>query len=326
MTMVTEGGITSDESTVADPVSVRISVIIPVKSDLRLRDCLDALAHQSLDPSAYEVIVVDDAGDAVTQELVRAASARYLDKAGGAYAARVSGSAAARAPVLAFTDADAVVPRGWLAEIDALFRDAACQAVTGPSSSASDAPVARWIQSVEDGRWERLVGVEDHAVVETRNFAIRREILERVPFDPAFRQAGDLDLGIRLRQAGVRIRVVAALRVAHDHPTSLRVLVAREIRRGRGLTRLERKHGTSRPPQGDRPLTVAGRDLKSGLLGLARRPGWRWIPAGAAALAIATLMPVTWVLARVPPADAAGRRTFIALERAALLFGRAQDP
>jgi hypothetical protein len=124
----------------------------------------------------------------------------------------------------------------------------------------------------------------------------------------------------------VRIRLIDALRVAHEHPESLRALVAREIRRGRGLRRLERNHGTSRPPQGDRPLTVAGIDVKTGLLGLARRPALRWIPAAAAVLAIAMFLPLTWVLARVPYADVLGRRTFTALERASLLLGRTQGP
>lgn len=301
-------------------------MIIPVRTDPRLEACLESLAHQSLGSRSFEVIVVDDARDAATEKLALAAGARYVSKAGGAYSARAAGAAAARATVLAFTDADVVVPPGWLAEIDALFRDETCQAVTGPSSSASDSPVARWVQAVDEGRWERLRGVDDHAVVETRNFAIRRAILEAVPFDPAFRQAGDLDLGIRLRQAGVRIRLVDALRVAHEHPGSLRVLVAREIRRGRGVTRLERKHGTSRPPQGDRPLKVAGVDLKTAVLSLARRRGWRWIVVGGTAVGIVTLLPLTALLARLRAAQTVGGRTFILLERASLLLGRALGP
>jgi hypothetical protein len=116
------------------------------------------------------------------------------------------------------------------------------------------------------------------------------------------------------------------MRVAHQHPESLRALVVREIRRGRGLARLERKHGTIRPSQGERPLRVAGIDIKAPLLGLARRPGWRLIPAAAAGLAISLLLPVTWMLARLPGADGLGRRTFNILERASLLLGRAQGP
>src|SRR6186997_3224203 len=195
MTTVTVGGM-SNESRVEDPDSVRISVIVPVRTDPRLRACLESLARQSLERDAFEVIVVDDAQDAATERLALAAGARYVSSPGGAYAARIAGTEAARGPVLAFTDADAVVPPGWLATIDALFADETCQAVTGPSSSASDSPIARWVQAVDEGRWERLQGIDDHAVVETRNFAIRREILEAIPFDPAFRQAGDLDLGI----------------------------------------------------------------------------------------------------------------------------------
>jgi glycosyltransferase involved in cell wall biosynthesis len=323
---VTLDGMSNEESAAPDPGPIRVSVIIPVRTDPRLGACLESLAHQSLDRGAFEVIVVDDARDAATQQLAVAAGARYLATTGGAYAARVAGTAAARASVLAFTDADVVVPRGWLAEIDAQFLDETCQAVTGPSSSASPSPVARWVQAVDEERWDRLRGVVDPAVVETRNFAIRREILEAIPFDPAFRQAGDLDLGIRLREAGVRIRLVDALRVTHDHPASLRILVGREIRRGRGLTRLERKHGTSRPPQGDRPFKVGSLDLKTGVLGLARRRGWRWLVVVGTAVSIVISLPLTALLARIPAAHAVGGRTFIVLERASLLLGRALGP
>jgi glycosyltransferase involved in cell wall biosynthesis len=301
-------------------------VIIPVRADPRLDACLGSLSRQSLESAAYELIVVDGAHDDATRQLAAANGARYAVQSGGAYASRNAGAALARGSVAAFTDADVIVPPDWLATIDALFRDDTCLAVTGPSSSVSNTPVARWIQAVDDGRWERLRGTDDHAVIDTRNLALRREILERVPFDPTFRQAGDLDLGLRLHQAGVRVRIVEGLRVAHHHPDSLRALVAREVRRGRGLARLDRKHGITRPSQGERPLRLVGIDLKARLLGLARRPGWRVIPAAAAGLAIAALLPVTWLLARLPRADDLGHRTFTALERAALLYGRATFP
>jgi glycosyltransferase involved in cell wall biosynthesis len=315
-----------DDTREPGAVSVRISVIIPVRSDPQLEACLGSLARQTLEGAAYELIVVDGAHDDATSRLAAATGARHVVQSGGAYASRNAGAELARGGVLAFTDSDVIVPPDWLADIDALFRDEACQAVTGPSSSLSDTPLARWIQAVDDGRWERLRGTNDHAVIDTRNFAIRREILERVPFDASFRQAGDLDLGLRLHQSGVQVRIVEGLRVAHHHPDSLRALVAREIRRGRGLARLDHKHGIARPSQGERPLRVAGIDLKARLLRLARRPGWRVIPAAAAGLAIAALLPVTWVLARLPGADRLGQRTFIALERAALLYGRATAP
>src|SRR5262245_22529447 len=144
MTTVTLGGMTERESRGPRPApvsSIRLSVIIPVSTDPRLADCLRSLEAQTLDRAAFEVIVVDQAASAGTQGLVEALGFGYARAAGGAYAARLAGTAIARAPVLVFTDSDVIVPPGWLAEIDALFRDDARVAVTGPSASATDGRV-----------------------------------------------------------------------------------------------------------------------------------------------------------------------------------------
>lgn len=331
MTTVTLGGMSTAESTeTAEAVeeSPRLSVIIPVNDDPRLGACLASLAGQTLERSAFEIIVVGEGSSDATRRLVSDVGGRHAFHAGGAYAARAAGARLARGRVLAFTDADTILSPEWLAVIDLAFRDEACLAVTGPSSSASSTRVASWVQSVDEDRWERLRAQPDHAVVETRNFAIRREVLERVPFDPAFRQAGDLDIGIRLRKAGVRIQVLEALRLTHQHPESLVGLVRRGIRRGRGLARLDRKHGPGRHAQGERPLSIAGLDVKAALLGMSRLPGWRWLVAGGAAAGIVGALPVTALLARLPgrAADAIGERTFVVLERSSLLLGRALGP
>jgi glycosyltransferase involved in cell wall biosynthesis len=305
---------------------VRLSVVIPVRDDPRLGACLDSLASQSLDRTAFEVLVVDEAGAPGTRTLVERAGARYVVARGGAYAARIAGVAAARGAVLAFTDSDVTLPRDWLATIDELFRDPACDVATGPSASSSASRIAGWIQDIDDSRWVRAAAAPDHAIVETRNLAVRREVLRQVPFDLAFRNAGDLDLGIRLRRAGYSIRVVDAMRVVHGHPESLPALVRREVRRGRGLAQLDRKHGRIELSLGERPLRIAGLDLKARLLALSRRRRLRWLPAIAAAAGIALLLPPTWLLVRLPRGGGLGRPVFNALERSALLLGRCLGP
>lgn len=305
---------------------MRLSVIIPVRDDPRLGACLDSLASQSLDRTAFEVIVVEEADRPATRTLVERFGGRFVVASGGAYAGRVAGVERAAGEVLAFTDSDVTLPEGWLATIDELFRDPACEVATGPSSSSSPSRIAGWIQDIDEDRWVRAAAAPDHAVVETRNLAARREVLRQVPFDPAFRNAGDLDLGIRLRGAGYPIRVVEAMRVAHRHPESLAALVRREVRRGRGLAQLDRKHRRIERSLGERPLRIAGLDLKARLLALSRRPRLRWIPAVASGAGIALLLPVTWLLARVPGAGGPGKPVFNALERSSLLLGRCLGP
>ncbi|MEM8761253.1 MAG: glycosyltransferase family A protein, partial [Pseudomonadota bacterium] len=95
-----------------------ISVIIPVFNDAGgLARCLDALARQT-DAAPFEVIVVDNGSDPPLDPATLPAlpSLRLIrETAPGSYAARNAGIAAARAAILAFTDADCRPRPDWLA-------------------------------------------------------------------------------------------------------------------------------------------------------------------------------------------------------------------
>jgi len=102
----------------------KISVVIPTyKRPQLLVNCLDALASQTLDMAAFEVIVVSDGPDRRTRDATTqwhsthpSMNFRYLatlTKKGPA-AARNMGWMAAKAPLIAFTDDDCLPEPGWL--------------------------------------------------------------------------------------------------------------------------------------------------------------------------------------------------------------------
>jgi len=113
-------------------MSVRVSVVVPTyrRPDL-LRRCLAALAAQDLSPTAYEVIVADDAASPDTRALVEGQARRgpvrlrYVPVTGrhGPAAARNAGWRSAEGEVLAFTDDDCVPDAGWLSAGLAAFTD-----------------------------------------------------------------------------------------------------------------------------------------------------------------------------------------------------------
>jgi glycosyltransferase involved in cell wall biosynthesis len=102
----------------------RVSVVIPTCGRPHLLNrCLDALNRQHLDPSAYEIVVVDDGRSDATREQVQqraqrtlgGPTLRYLRPHGrGPAAARNRGWRAARAEIIAFTDDDTIPDADWL--------------------------------------------------------------------------------------------------------------------------------------------------------------------------------------------------------------------
>ncbi|MEX2080366.1 MAG: glycosyltransferase [Dehalococcoidia bacterium] len=303
--------------------AVRLSVIIPVKQDARLAGCLAALATQTFDRSQFEIIVVDNGPDPSAGSLARLASARYLVHLdGGSYSARARGTGEAHGNILVFTDADCVPARSWLATISRIFDDPLCQVVIGPSESTEASVLSSWVQDIDESRWQIASKMDRTAYCDTRNLAIRREVLDQIPFDPAFLHAGDLDLGLRLYEAGIHIRTEPSLRIRHDHPRSLRALLRRGMRRGRGLAQLERKHGVFLGPIAERPLVVAGWDLKSTVLNWGRRPVGRALIIGVVVASLAPLTGALFALARIPGANALGADLFVTFERLTLLLGR----
>ncbi len=110
-------------------MSIRVSVVVPTFKRRDLLDrCITALVAQFFDPSAYEIVIVDDAASDETRQQVenwarRVAHCghcvRYVPVQGtcmphGPATARNIGWRAARGEIIAFTDDDCIPTPGWL--------------------------------------------------------------------------------------------------------------------------------------------------------------------------------------------------------------------
>jgi GT2 family glycosyltransferase len=115
-------------------VSVTISVVLCSRNGERvLPVALDRLGTQTLDPSGYEVIVVDDGSSDRTSEVAQAHGAKVvrLEPAGGLGAARNAGVRVAEGKIVAFTDDDCEPAPDWLSAIAAAFSDPQLDGVSG---------------------------------------------------------------------------------------------------------------------------------------------------------------------------------------------------
>ena len=217
-------------------MNLRVSVVIATyeRRALLLR-CVDALLAQTLPPSQYEIVIVDDGSSRGAREQVLAALAtrRRLRRAPtlrflwmpanrGPAAARNCGILAARGDVVAFTDDDTVPRPDWLqAGLAAIA--AGADAVAG----AVDVP----LPAVPTDYERDAAGLSNAGFV-TANAFVRRDLLAAIGgFDERFRCAWreDTDLCFRLRASGAIVRASHAARVLHPvRPARWGVSVAQQ--------------------------------------------------------------------------------------------------
>jgi glycosyltransferase involved in cell wall biosynthesis len=181
----------------------RVSVIVPVYNSVQfVRGCLASLNAQSLSPNDYEVVVVDDGSTDGTAETAREFAARSRGnfvvvaqpRNAGPAAARNAGLRAARADVVAFTDADCEAAADWLerglARFDAEPEIAAVEGRTDPKGETGT--LTHQMRNDSGGLWM------------TCNMLYRRSALDDVGgFDERFRLAfledSDVALGVQER-------------------------------------------------------------------------------------------------------------------------------
>jgi glycosyltransferase involved in cell wall biosynthesis len=151
-----------------------VSVIIPARDAApTLERTLDALSSQTLDGD-YEVVVVDDGSRDRTPEIVRGygSVARLVanPQSRGPGGARNRGVQEARAPVLAFTDADCFPTAGWLAAGLAKLGEAdLVQGRVEPDPTVERTPFDRSLAVDRDGGF-----------YQTANLFVRRELFDAV--------------------------------------------------------------------------------------------------------------------------------------------------
>lgn len=193
--------------TASTPRNPVVSVVLPVKNGAStLAEQLDALYGQDL-AEPWELIVVDNASTDGTAEVIDRWKDRFemfrcliSHEAGGAGVIRNEGTKDARAPLIAYCDADDVVSRAWLRGIvGALAHN---DLATGPRDLVKLNPpnVHRWRRptSEEIPRWKGYL-----PELSSSNLGVRRDAFDRVGgFDGFIRMGQDNDFGWRVQLSG----------------------------------------------------------------------------------------------------------------------------
>lgn len=217
----------------------KVSVVVPAHNALALLPRLFAALDRTTFAEAWEVVVVDDASTDATADVAEEWGARVvrLESRSGPARARNAGIAAARAPLIAFTDADCEPSPEWLSALTGAL--AAADIATGPVRPAAEAPPFARTLSI----------ARESPLFQTANLAVRREVVERVggfePFTPVpgvrtglrprveeGHFGEDAVFGWRARRTGARTVFVDDALVRHAvFPRSARAYVAEHWRR-----------------------------------------------------------------------------------------------
>ncbi|GAA5262653.1 glycosyltransferase family 2 protein [Methanocalculus sp. MC3] len=191
-----------------------ISVIVPTyNEESNIEECLQSLANQSIPRSEYEIIVVDGNSKDRTREIAE----KYADlvfiqtrkKVGGA---RNDGAEASKGDIIATTDADCIIPRDWLARIEAGFSDPEVVQLYGLVEPIE--PGIRHKISLALANTFSRLGYYTHTLYYTLgcNTAFRREAFFEAGMYRTIDAGDDLEIARRMRQIG-RVKLDGKLRV-----------------------------------------------------------------------------------------------------------------
>ena len=239
-------------------MSPRISVVIPVHNGAKtLRRTLESLHRQQF--TDFEVIVVDDGSTDGSPDLATGVPGLRVDvlrhpTPSGPASARNRGIAKARAAIVAFTDADVVLPPDWLTRLDEAFADDTVRVIVGnviapPSTVLGNAIAAQGFPGGGSIGFDKMWKVSPEGYtgnITSCNFAARKDVFETYgAFDESFPLAGgeDTELSYRFGRQGVKIKYVPSVTVFHPPRTGFFEWVRWQISRGRASYQFKQKIG-----------------------------------------------------------------------------------
>lgn len=227
------------------PENPSVAVCVPVGGAASgLPDLLTSLFAADYPNDRLRVVLALDGPHAERRRLARSWGADVVELAvpGGSYAARNAAVEATRdADVVLFTDADCVVPPGWVRAHLAALADA--DLTGGDVRLTADrcwSPAA-FVDAQRHLRQRHNVEVVGFSA--TCNLGVRRHVLDQLQFDGTMRSGGDGDFCMRATAVGFRLVFAPEAWIEHPARASVRELVRKSHRIGRGSADLRQRQG-----------------------------------------------------------------------------------
>jgi len=225
-------------------------IIITYNEEENIKDCLNSLLRVDYPKERYEVIVVDSSTDSTPEIVSEYKDVRLIKSSKGFSQQRNKGWNHAVFNIIAFIDADTIIPAEYLKVINNAFKKKETTAIGGNAYPPEN--------TNRFGLWAACVGHPAGGAMGFKanmkknqkkpsflpgcNFAFRKEILEAVNgFDPVFYDGGeDIDISRRIKKMGSPLKYIPELAVYHKPRNSLKKYI--QWNRGVGRTKFNLKH------------------------------------------------------------------------------------
>ncbi len=242
---------------------LKISVIIPTynrKSELKKLLC--SLNDQTLPPSQFEIIVVDDGSSDGTEEWLmknmnqfKAKISYHTQVHGGPGAARNLGMEKAHGNIFAFTDTDCIAEPHWLEHLIKPFNSAKVGAVGGKEIINDEDPLLMrcfhylMTSPLTTGGLRGKKGKKlAHFYPRTFNMAISRKTFQATEGFKKMFHAEDIELSYRIKQNGFDLVYEDSARVYHRRRNNLAQFLKQIFHMGKARITLARLHPSSLEP------------------------------------------------------------------------------
>ena len=175
------------------------SVIVPfLNEEVYIEQCILSLINQDFDAGEYEILFVDNGSTDASAEIVRKYPRVILleEKKRDPYAARNKALSYAKGQIMAFTDADCIVSKDWLAQIHKGMQEANVTIVLGRRCFSDNHSIwLRMFQDYENAKVEYIIGagVRECYFGFTNNMAVRAEAFKKWMFFAELPVAGDTE-------------------------------------------------------------------------------------------------------------------------------------
>ena len=224
----------------------KVSVVIPVYNGERyLSFCLESVTHQNY--SDYEIIIVDNNSTDKTKDIINLfqkddSRIRYIfEKERSRGAARNAGITEAKGEIIAMTDSDCVAPRDWLENIIKPIINEGEDIVMGFEEDIIKNFWTKIIQEQQQNHFELYRYGDYIRFLDTKNFAIRSEIIKKYLFDRNIKNSEDFEFVLRVRDT-YKIRYMPEIKVGHHHSPNLISWAFNTFRKGYWTGKIYEKH------------------------------------------------------------------------------------